>query len=199
MPEDAGTNSTQINLGGGEDNLEASTPEKWKPTNPSNVETITKTAKPSQKKLDTNSLILGSGICIGKSKSENVALENKISDTGPDKVSTKSKIQLERERLIAKIRQDRIFYQKRPRRKFLSPTTNEHGAAKYPNSWREKVELVGNANYPAKAKADGLSGSLIIDVAINQNGTINSIDILTPSPHKLLNDDAKQNDKLQNQ
>ena len=31
---------------------------------------------------------------------------------------------------------------------------------------------------------------MIIDVAINQDGTIYSIKLLTPSPHKLLNDAA---------
>jgi len=52
------------------------------------------------------------------------------------------------------------------------------------------VVAVGNANYPIKVKAEKLTGTLILTVEINRNGTINALHIKNPSKHKLLNDTA---------
>jgi protein TonB len=63
-------------------------------------------------------------------------------------------------------------------------------------AWRAKVERIGNLNYPEAAKRDGLTGTLILDVAINPDGTINEIQIERASPHKTLNDAARRILKL---
>lgn len=190
-PEDAETVSTNNNLGGGQHNDEASSPLPWKSINPSPVESVKRVAKREIESSVAKDVILqGDGIQIQTPSPEQIKLATPTKQQGFDKVSTKTQRQLEKERLIAKLNQRWQDYQKRPRRTYLSPTTKQHKAAKYLNDWRKKVEFVGNANYPQQAKTKGLSGSLIIDVAINQNGTINAIKILTPSDHKLLNDAA---------
>jgi len=127
---------------------------------------------------------------IKKKAPKETKLQSKNKTLGPDKITTKSKRQLERERLIAKLNQSFEDYQKRPNKEFLSPTTSKHEAAKYLDDWRKKLETVGNANYPVQAKAKSLSGTLILTVEINRNGTIASVQINNPSPHKLLNDAA---------
>lgn len=191
QPDEAETISTNNNLGGGEDHTEATSPMPWKPVAPNEIEVVTKSAKQTTQQTATANLILGDGIKIEKNESTQAKLESpKQNADGEDILTTKSKRQLERERLIAKLSKDWNDYQKRPKRKFLSPSTSQHGAAKYLNDWRKKVEAVGNSNYPAKAKAKGLSGSMIIDVSIHQDGRIERIDIRVPSPHKLLNDAA---------
>jgi protein TonB len=79
---------------------------------------------------------------------------------------------------------------KRPRRKFISATTKEYKYAAYMEAWRSKVERVGNINYPEQARKQGLSGSLILDVALNPDGSINEITIRRSSGKKILDDAA---------
>ncbi len=70
--------------------------------------------------------------------------------------------------LSAEIRRKMEAKAKRPRRKFISATTKEYKYAAYMEAWRSKVERVGNLNYPDQARKQNLSGSLVLDVALNQ-------------------------------
>lgn len=81
-------------------------------------------------------------------------------------------------------------YAKMPRRKFISAATKEYKYASYMESWRRKVEKIGNLNFPQEAKRRNLAGELILDVAINQDGTINRVKVASSSGHKLLDDAA---------
>lgn len=79
---------------------------------------------------------------------------------------------------------------KRPRRGFISARTREHKLAAYMEAWRTKVERIGNLNYPDEARREKLSGDLMLEVAINVDGSINTINIVRPSGHKILDDAA---------
>jgi protein TonB len=57
-------------------------------------------------------------------------------------------------------------------------------------AWRAKVERVGNLNYPDDARKRQLSGSLILDVALNPDGSVNQITVRQSSGHKILDDAA---------
>ena len=92
--------------------------------------------------------------------------------------------------LSAEIRRKMVAKAKRPRRKFISATTKEYKYAAYMEAWRSKVERVGNLNYPEQAIKLGLSGSLVLDVALNQNGSINEITLRRSSGEKILDDAA---------
>lgn len=81
-------------------------------------------------------------------------------------------------------------YSQMPRRKFISAATKEYKYATYMESWRKKVEKTGNLNFPQEAKSRNLSGSLILDIAINTDGTIRSYKIARSSGHKILDDAA---------
>jgi protein TonB len=85
---------------------------------------------------------------------------------------------------------------KRPRRKFISATTQEYKYAAYMEAWRAKVERVGNLNYPDEARRKRLSGSLILDVALNSDGSINEIVVRKPSGFPSLDDAAVRIVKL---
>lgn len=78
----------------------------------------------------------------------------------------------------------------RPRRKFISANTREYKFAAYMEAWRAKVERIGNLNYPDEARRKKLSGSLILDVALNADGSIADITIRRPSGHAVLDDAA---------
>ncbi|MFO1434888.1 MAG: energy transducer TonB [Gammaproteobacteria bacterium] len=85
---------------------------------------------------------------------------------------------------------------KRPRRKFISATTQEYKFAAYMEAWRAKVERVGNLNYPDEARRKRLSGSLILDVALNADGSISEIVVRKPSGFPSLDDAAVRIVKL---
>jgi len=93
-------------------------------------------------------------------------------------------------RLTAEIKQSFEVYSKKEKHRFISASTKSFRDASYLDSWRRKIERVGNLNYPDAAKRRGLSGSLIMDVAINANGTIREVTVLRPSGHKVLDDAA---------
>ncbi len=78
----------------------------------------------------------------------------------------------------------------RPKLKFISASTKEYKYAAYMEAWRAKVERVGNLNYPDEARRRGLSGSLILDVALNADGSINEITIRKSSGESVLDDAA---------
>ena len=92
--------------------------------------------------------------------------------------------------LSANIRQKLETRAQRPRRKFISASTKEYRYAAYMEAWRAKVERMGNLNYPEAARQRKLSGSLLLEVALNANGTINEIMIRRSSGEKILDDAA---------
>lgn len=93
-------------------------------------------------------------------------------------------------RLTAEIKESFEIYSKQEKHRYISASTKSFRDAAYLDAWRRKIERVGNLNYPDAAKRRGLSGSLIMDVAINANGTIREVTILRPSGHKILDDAA---------
>jgi protein TonB len=54
--------------------------------------------------------------------------------------------------LSAEIQEKLESRAKRPRRKYVSATTQEYRYAAYMEAWRAKVERIGNINYPEEAR-----------------------------------------------
>jgi protein TonB len=98
--------------------------------------------------------------------------------------------QQERARLSAEISRSWQEYQQRPKRKFINARTQEYKYATYMDAWRAKVERIGNLNYPEQARRQRLAGSLMLDVALNADGSINAVAVRRSSGHKLLDDAA---------
>lgn len=95
--------------------------------------------------------------------------------------------------LQAKLDRQRQEYAKRPRiRTLTSVSTKESFDAQYLNEWGEKIEHVGNLNYPQEALQKHITGSLRLSVVINPDGTIFQIDILQSSGKRILDDAARQ-------
>jgi protein TonB len=67
------------------------------------------------------------------------------------------------------------------RREFISANTREYEFAAYMQAWVGKVERVGNLNYPNELRQRGLSGDLLMTVGINQDGSVESINLLRGS------------------
>lgn len=97
---------------------------------------------------------------------------------------------LEMASLNARLDQKLKNYAERPVRKFINARTREYKYAAYMEAWRAKVERIGNLNYPDEARRQKLSGSLMLDVALNPDGTINEIVLRRSSGHRVLDDAA---------
>ncbi len=96
----------------------------------------------------------------------------------------------ERARLNAEINRNFQEFQAMPRHKYLNARTQEYKYAAYMDAWRAKVERVGNLNYPEQAKRLGIAGSLVLDVAIRPDGSLQGVQVLRPSGQKVLDDAA---------
>jgi len=98
--------------------------------------------------------------------------------------------QLEVARLQAEIGENLRAYAKRPRRKFISANTREYEFAAYMQSWVSKVERIGNLNYPEDARRQSLSGNVVVTVAIRRDGSIDRVEVVQSSGHRVLDDAA---------
>ncbi len=77
-----------------------------------------------------------------------------------------------------------------PRERTVHARTRQHRYAAYMHAWVEKVERIGNLNYPEEARRRGLSGRLTLDVALNPDGTVRAIRVLRSSGHRVLDEAA---------
>lgn len=93
--------------------------------------------------------------------------------------------------LQAKLAQQRQAYAKRPRIKTLtSVATRASTDAEYLNLWQEKIELIGNLNYPQEARRKKIYGQLRLVVSLLPDGSIHNIEILQSSDQRILDDAA---------
>ncbi|MEE4245070.1 MAG: TonB family protein [Kangiellaceae bacterium] len=76
------------------------------------------------------------------------------------------------------------------RKRQVSAAIHQATDALYLDSWRRRIEEVGNQNYPTAARDKQLYGDLLMKVAVNANGTIRDITIIESSGHKVLDDAA---------
>ncbi len=63
--------------------------------------------------------------------------------------------------------------------------------AAYEQAWQDKIERIGNLNFPDEARRDKLAGRLVVAVAINQDGSVYSIQIQQPSGYAALDEAAR--------
>jgi len=80
--------------------------------------------------------------------------------------------------------------------KYLNSSTKAFTPAKYMRQWIDRVERVGNLNYPDQARRKKLSGTLILDVVINADGELIKTDLRQSSGHQILDDAARRIVKL---
>ena len=82
-------------------------------------------------------------------------------------------------------------YNKRPRKKNIGARVEEYRFAQYVEDWRQKVERIGNLNYPDSARGK-LYGNLVLSVIIRADGSVKQISIDRPSGHKVLDQAARR-------
>lgn len=97
---------------------------------------------------------------------------------------------LEIDRLEAQIAKQQEEYQKRPKRRFLGARAKAADDALYLEAWRQKIERIGNMNYPTAARNQKIYGKLQLTVSIRSDGTVEKIKVDKSSGSKVLDDAA---------
>jgi len=94
-------------------------------------------------------------------------------------------------RMEAQIARQVEEYNQRPRRHFVGARAREVRYAQYVEDWRQKIERIGNLNYPTEARGR-LYGSLQVTVSIKSDGSLESVQIDRPSAYPLLDRAAER-------
>jgi protein TonB len=94
-------------------------------------------------------------------------------------------------RLEAQIAQQMDAYNKMPRKKFIGARTEELRYAQYIEDWRQKVERIGNLNYPEAARGR-LYGNLVLTLTVRSDGSLGSVELIRSSGHKALDEAAQR-------
>lgn len=108
-------------------------------------------------------------------KIDMAAVQQQISEFSAEFVKTQEKY----------AKQTKILY-------INSVSAHKYAAAAYEKDWQDKIERVGNLNYPDEARRKSLTGSLLLSVSIAKDGSVRSIKVRQSSGHAVLDDAAKR-------
>ena len=93
--------------------------------------------------------------------------------------------------LVSELSREKQLYANRPRINHIDTLSAKSAVeAKYIKDWVQKVEIIGNINYPSQARQKQLSGTLILSVLVNHDGSVISSSVQQKSGEKLLDDAA---------
>lgn len=133
-----------------------------------------------------------------QSRSENDTLKSsEAKDDYEQPIPTEDNTQLENITDVATLKamldESRQSYAKRPRVRTLTAVSAKKAAdAAYIFNWLEKVERIGNQNYPESARINRLSGSVRLAVTINADGSLQSVVVNQSSGYPVLDQAAKR-------
>lgn len=99
---------------------------------------------------------------------------------------------LEIARLTAELDLAKEAYAKRPKKMVLTANTKAYLPARYMHQWVEKVERVGNLNYPREAARNKVEGTLMMEVELDVDGSIVEVNLLRSSGNTLLDESARR-------
>jgi protein TonB len=133
-------------------------------------------------------------------KNSDFSVETDEQQTKPDEVTIKQQESTRKNTQTARLAHEisNIVENRaqRPKVKYMNSSTREFLPARYMRAWINRVERIGNLNYPDQARRQKLSGTLILDVVINSEGELIDIDLRKSSGHRLLDDAAQRIVKL---
>ena len=95
-------------------------------------------------------------------------------------------------RLAAEVDDALSRYAQRPRKMFLTARTRQSVAASYMHDWVRSVERIGNLNYPEAARERGLSGALVLVVAVRADGSLHNVQVRGSSGKPVLDAAAER-------
>lgn len=153
--------------------------------------------RPEPQPLPREQSITAEPVLSSNSRAQHVVMQQRDEEKKPDVTETAAVEQrivnpsLDIASLMARLDRERQINARRPRVKRLtSLSTRASADAFYLNSWRRKVETVGNLNYPEEARRRKLYGSLRLLVSILPDGKLKEVEILESSGYRVLDDAA---------
>ncbi len=120
-----------------------------------------------------------SRVSAAEAKSEQTQENKPTPQTSGFELMASAQAILRREAEIAKRIEDENA---RPKRGYVTPSTREVEYAMYFKQWAEKVERVGNVNYPEAAR--GRTFRLVMTVSVLADGRVEKIEIDRPSGNR---------------
>ena len=114
-----------------------------------------------------------------------------VENLPPTRVA-KSTLELMIQDLQVRIESRRENNRKRPQRHTISTISAKKQQAIYLETWRKRIEEVGNQYYPEQARKNKIFGDLRILVAVRADGQVEDIRILETSGFKVLDDAAEK-------
>ena len=103
---------------------------------------------------------------------------------------------MEEARLTAELQRTQQLYAKRPKKKFISASTQEYAYAAYMRAYVARLERVGTLNFPDEARRRNLSGAVVLTVEIRRDGSVASISTIQSSGIPVLDQAAVQTVRL---
>ena len=101
--------------------------------------------------------------------------------------------EMEIAQLTAELEARQRSYAKRPKIHFIDATSAKSAVeAAYINDWVHRVEGIGNLNYPVQAKLDRISGKLILNVLLDNDGKVLKVQVAVSSGSNVLDEAAIQ-------
>lgn len=111
-------------------------------------------------------------------------------EPAPDLSLTERSLQMSR--LHADILEQRLRDERAQRSAVLSANTVYGPEAAYLRAWVEKVERIGNLNFPDEARRKRLSGRLILEVVVDDQGRVMSMRVRQSSGEAVLDAAAQE-------
>jgi len=164
--EEASLSAQSDNEGGGSGEKEAETNAPWKAVNPSEVEQLAINTSSELTVEEVSETFLTK---IGRSEVSQQIEKNeteKKDSTQNDKLKAIQQKRLEIQRLAAKVSRQEQAILKRPKREYLAPNTKQSHSAAYLVDLIEKINRIGEANFPAKIRSQFTNEMIQNDIDI---------------------------------
>lgn len=148
--------------------------------------------KASQKSEISKRVVTTQNASTQKINTQTKSNENQQKEDRKGEVENAPVLSPEFASLQAKLDQLKQDLARQPRiRRLTSVSTRASYDAYYLNSWAEKIEAVGNNNFPTAALENAIFGNLRLSVMLLPNGAVDKIEILQSSGHSILDEAAK--------
>jgi protein TonB len=157
------------------------------PTNGTATQAV-EAATPSPQQATDRRMLTTSGNSSFSVKSDSAKDERDMPDASD---ADEARIEQQEAQLSAEVSKESQAYAKRPHKKFISASTKEYAYAAYMHGWVNRIERVGNLNYPEQAREQHIHGDVILTVGLNRDGSVNSIDVTQSSGYAVIDKAAE--------
>jgi protein TonB len=154
-------------------------------------------AAPQERQVTQVSLQQAQQLLHSQAKAEDSVTSDKNTQTKKEALTPAEQQRLRREmeiaQLTAELEARQRAYAQRPKIHFIDATSAKSAVeAAYITDWVQRVEGIGNLNYPEEARRDRISGKLILNVLLDTKGEVVKVQVAVSSGNRVLDEAAVQ-------